>query len=48
MQIELGTRGPQKLADGDRGETELIQECEEPDLSPSLTSHQLWNLAQDG
>lgn len=48
MQTELGTRGPEKLADGDRAETELMGECEEPGLSPSLTSNQLWNLAQDG
>lgn len=46
MQTEFGTRGPGRLADGDSVEMEAIQECEEQNLSPSLTSTQLWNLSQ--
>lgn len=45
MQTKLGTNSG-KLADGDKVETKLIQECRELDLSLTLTSNQLWNLAQ--
>lgn len=46
MQTESGTRGPGELADGDSVEIELIQECEELNLSPNLTFNQLWNLSE--
>lgn len=46
IQTELGARRPAKLPDGGKMETELIQECGELDLNPSLTSNQLWNLPE--